>query len=140
MPAVFRHRMVVPESAIDRNGHVNNVVFVQWMQDIAVRHFKSVGGSAPMEAVNGGWVVRTHKVEYLAPAFAAEEIEVRTWVEGFSRVRSLRRYEFERIADSRLLVRGETDWVFVEAATGRPMAIPDQIKAIFDIGSQSSPQ
>jgi acyl-CoA thioester hydrolase len=138
MDPVFRHRFVVPESAIDRNGHVNNVVFVQWMQDIAVQHFQSAGGFAAIKAVNGGWVVRTHSVEYLAASFAGEEIEARTWIADFRKVRSLRRYEFHRIRDSKLLVRGETDWVFVDVTTGRPTAIPDNVKTLFALGSSSS--
>lgn len=127
-PPPFTYSFIIPASAIDENGHVNNVAYVQWMQEAAVRHYAALGGTQPMQAAGATWVVREHRVEYLLPAFAAEEIEVRTWVASIGKVRSLRKYEFLRRADSRVLVRGETDWIFVDAKTGRPLAIPAAVK------------
>ena len=113
--SVYSKTFSIPGSAIDENGHVNNVAYVQWMQDIAIEHYESIGGVSPMQLLGATWVVREHRVEYLLPALADEEIEVRTWVENIRRVRSLRKYEFVRKSDKKLLVRGETDWVFVDA-------------------------
>jgi acyl-CoA thioester hydrolase len=124
---VYRYRFTIPDDSIDANGHVNNVAYVKWMQDAAVQHFEALGGAAYMQQLGATWVVRSHRIEYLAPAFAGEEIEVRTWVASIRRVRSVRRYEFARPADERLLVRGETEWVFVAAQDGRPLTIPEQI-------------
>ena len=129
--SVFSREFAVPRSAIDANGHVNNVAFVQWMQDVAVAHFESLGGTEPMRAAVGAWVARMHHVEYLAPAFEGEFIRATTWIQDVSRVRSLRRYEFHR--GEKLLVRGETDWVFVNATTGRPLSIPDSIKQLLPV-------
>jgi acyl-CoA thioester hydrolase len=84
-----------------------------------------------MRALNATWVVRSHNIEYLSPAFAGERIQVRTWVADMRRVRSLRRYHFVRLADEKLLVRGETEWVFVDAAGGRPLAIPAEVAQLF---------
>jgi acyl-CoA thioester hydrolase len=123
---IFTKTITIPASAIDENGHVNNVVYVQWMQDIAVQHYATAGGVAA-QGQNATWVVREHKIEYLQPAFAGQEIEIRTWVEDARRVRSLRKYEFTRKSDSSLLVRGETDWVFVDSSTGRPLPIPEAV-------------
>lgn len=122
--------IVIPPDAIDENGHVNNVTYVQWMQDIAVEHYASIGG-IEAQGPEATWVVREHKVEYLLPAFAGEEIEVRTWVENIRRVRSLRRYEFVRKVDGKMLVKGETDWVFVDVKTGGPRAVPDAVVKVF---------
>jgi acyl-CoA thioester hydrolase len=130
---VYRYEFSVPSEAIDENGHVNNVNYVQWMQDVAVRHFAFIGGVAPMQTLGASWVVRSHSIEYFSPAFAGDQIEVRTWVADIRRVRSLRRYEFVRKADGKLLVRGETDWVFVDAKTGRPLAIPADVAKIFPL-------
>ena len=130
-PAIFTYTFTVPQSVIDENGHVNNVAYVQWMQDIAIEHYESIGGVNPMQLLGATWVVREHRIEYLLPAFAEEEIEVRTWVENVRRVRSLRKYEFVRKTDDKLLVRGETDWVFVDATTGRPVAIPQEVFSVF---------
>jgi acyl-CoA thioester hydrolase len=129
---VYSKTIRIPQSAIDENGHVNNVTYVQWMQEIAVEHYASIGG-IEAQGPDSTWVVREHKVEYLLPAFSGEEIEIRTWVENIRRVRSLRKYEFIRKADGRLLVRGETDWVFVDVKTGSPRAVPDAVSKIFGL-------
>ncbi|CAG1015290.1 thioesterase III [Anaerolineales bacterium] len=121
----------IPQNAIDENGHVNNVVYVQWMQDIAVEHYASIGG-IEAQGPDATWVVRSHKVEYFLPAYEGEEVEVRTWVENIQRVRSLRKYEFVRKADEKILVKGETDWVFVDIKSGRPLAIPKEVAGVFE--------
>ena len=128
---IYSKIVTIPPSVIDENRHVNNVAYVQWMQDIAIEHYESIGGTSPMQKVGATWVARSHLIEYLLPAFAGEEIEIRTWIENVRRVRSLRRYEFVRITDGRLIVRGETDWVFVDAATGSPRAIPEEVMKVF---------
>jgi acyl-CoA thioester hydrolase len=129
---IYSKTMVIPSSAIDENGHVNNVAYVQWMQDIAVEHYSSIGGISA-QGPEATWVVREHKIEYRLPAFAGEEIEVRTWVENIWRVRSLRKYEFLRKSDGRILVRGETDWVFVDLKSGTPRPIPPEVAEVFNI-------
>ena len=136
--AIFRYRLTIPHDAIDENGHVNNVAYVQWMQDAAVRHFEFLGGAALMMEAGATWVVRSHKIEYLSPAFAGEEIEVRTWIASVRRVRSLRKYEFLRATDGTLLVRGETDWVFVDVRDGRPVSIPASIAGRFPMPGEAA--
>lgn len=84
-----------------------------------------------MQMLGATWVAHTHMVEYHLPAFVGEEIVIRTWVENVRRVRSLRKYEFTRKSDNKILVRGETDWVFVDASSGKPAVIPREIIDIF---------
>jgi len=131
MVRIFRHEFEVPASALDRNGHVNNVQYVQWMQDVAVMHADAAGCSAATDAAGATWVARSHWIEYLRPAFAGDRIAAVTWVSGFRKVRSLRKYRFVRIDDGALLAEGETDWVFVDAATGKLRAIPDNVSGAF---------
>ena len=130
---IYRYEFTVPESAVDQNGHVNNVVYVQWMQDVAILHANATGGTRAMHAAGGTWVVHSHKVEYLSPAFADEEIVALTWVVNFRRVRSVRRHRFYRKSDNKLLARGETEWVFVDAESGRPRMIPDEVMRVFPL-------
>jgi len=130
LSTTYTKSIVIPATAIDENGHVNNVTYVQWMQDIAVEHYSALGG-LDAQGPEATWVVREHKIEYLLPAFAGEEIEIRTWVENIRRVRSLRKYEFVRRSDGRVLVKGETDWVFVDVRTGSPQAVPDVVSKVF---------
>ena len=127
---IYVRSFIITASAIDENGHVNNVAYVQWMQDIAVEPYASIGG-IKAQGPDATWVVREHKIEYLLPAFAGEEIEIKTWVENIRRVRSLRKYEFVRKSDGKVLVKGETDWVFVDAKTGIPRAIPEEVSKVF---------
>ena len=127
---VYSKTIKISNTVIDENGHVNNVAYVQWMQDIAVEHYSSIGG-VEAQGTDATWVVREHRVEYFIPAFEGEEIEIRTWVENIRRVRSLRKYEFIRKSDGKVLVKGETDWVFVDVKTGGPRAVPDSVKNVF---------
>ncbi len=129
---VYVRSFTIPADAIDENGHVNNVAYVQWMQDIAVEHYASIGG-IEAQGSDATWVIREHRIEYLLPAFAGEQIEIKTWVENIRRVRSLRKYEFVRKSDGRVLVKGETDWVFVDTRTGAPRLIPEAVSKVFSL-------
>jgi len=139
MLPIFRHRFTVDPEAIDENGHVNNVVYVQWMQDMAVRHSNAVGCTEMTRQIGAMWVARSHRIEYLSPAFAGDEIEAQTWVADFRKIRSRRRYRFVRVADQRLLAQGETDWVFVDARTSRPRSIPPDVSGAFNVLSDDPP-
>ena len=128
---IFSYSFIIPESVIDENGHVNNVAYVQWMQEAAIRHPESVTVYKPAE--NTTWYAREHRIEYLLPAFPGEEIEVRTWLSEIKRVRAHRKYEFLRKSDRKVIVKGETDWVYVNAKTGRPIAIPAVVGELFPV-------
>jgi len=128
--SVYSKIITISKSAIDENGHVSNVVYVQWMQEIAIEHYQSISGMNSMQPFGATWVVREHRIEYFLPAFAGEEIEIKTWIENIRRVRSLRQSEFVRKLDGKILVRGETDWVFVDIKTGSPRAIPDEVSSV----------
>jgi len=131
--AVYIHEITTDAGAIDANGHVNNVVYVRWMQEAAIEHFRSLGGIESMEEAAGTWVARSHRIEYLRPAFLGDRLQVRTWVASVRRVRSTRKYSFARVSDGAILARGETDWVFVDVETGRPRAIPADIRRAFTV-------
>ena len=131
--SIFRRQFKVPADAIDGNGHVNNVYYVQWMQDIAVSHYESIGGVEPTQDLGATWVVRSHSVVYQNPAFEGDLIEASTWVVNIRKVRSLRRYRFTRVSDGKVLVTGETDWVFVDVQNNRLLAIPTHISDLFTL-------
>ena len=133
MQAIYRHKFTVDQNTIDENGHVNNVVYVQWMQDVAVLHSTAAGCTDRTRDIGAMWVARSHKIEYLRPAFAGDEIEALTWVVNFRKVRSLRRYKFVRVADHAVLAQGETDWVFMDAKKGRPRVIPPEVSGAFTL-------
>ena len=130
--STYTKTIIIPKTAIDENGHVNNVAYVQWMQDIAVEHYSSIGGIRA-QSPNATWVVREHRVEYLLPAFEGDEIKIRTWVEYIHRVHSLRKYEFAGKSDGKILVKGESNWVFMDINTGRPLTIPEELVKVFSL-------
>ena len=128
---IFTYSFIVPQSAIDEYGHVNNVIYVQWMQDAAIRHSEAIVGYKPVE--NTGWFAREHRIEYLAPAYLGEEIEVSTWLAEVKRARVHRRYEFIRKEDGKVISKGETIWIYVNLKTGRPIPIPDKALVLFPV-------
>lgn len=131
--AVYRYDFTVPASAIDENDHLNNVEYVRWMQTAAIAHANHTPCTRETTAVGATWVVRAHRVEYLRPAFVDEEIAILTWIASIGKVRSQRHYKFFRISDQVVLATGETDWVFVDAQKGRPMAIPERVANAFKV-------
>jgi len=130
---IFRHDFTVGKETVDENGHVNNVEYIRWMQEAAISHSDKQGCTQTTKALGATWVVRTHRIEYFRPAFAGDQIAVLTWVSDFRKVRSLRKYKFIRVKDNALLAEGETDWVFVDAASGRPRAIPKEVSGVFEV-------
>lgn len=131
--AVFSYRQTISDDVIDVNNHVNNVVYVQWMQDAAVAHSRACLQRGTVRERGFTWVARSHHIEYLSPALAGDELEIRTWLTSLRRVRCQRKYEFIRTLDKKLIARGETDWVFVNVETGRPSSIPEEIRTAFVI-------
>jgi acyl-CoA thioester hydrolase len=127
---IYTKIFIIPESSIDENGHVNNVAYVQWMQDVAVEHYASIGG-IQAQGPDTTLGVLGLSIEYFLPAYVGEGVDGRAWGENVERVRSLRKYEFIRRSDGKTLVKGETDWVFVDVKSGRPLAIPDEVKNVF---------
>jgi acyl-CoA thioester hydrolase len=130
---IFSKRFAVPAEAIDVQGHVNNLAYVGWMQDVAIEHSAAVGW--PMRRyleLGAGWVVRSHFVEYFRPAFAAEPLSLHTWVPRFDQRSTPRRYLFVREDDRAVLAGAETIWVFVDLATGRRRPIPSDLLESFD--------
>jgi len=133
MPPIYTHEFVVSEGTLDENGHANNVAYVQWMQDIAVLHSRDAGCTRATQAGGATWVVRSHQIEYFHPALLGDTLSVLTWVVNFRRAISLRRYKFIRQKDNRVLAKGETNWVFVDAKTGRPITIPEEVRKTFKL-------
>ncbi len=128
---IHRVQLVVAPDAIDTNAHVNNVEYVRWMQQAAIAHADAVGCTRATMDAGASWVVRSHHIEYLRPAFAGEHLTILTWVSTVRRSSSLRKYRVVRGPD--LVARGETVWVFVDATTGKPRPIPAEVSRVFSL-------
>ena len=136
MPAIYLHSHTVRDDEIDGQGHANNVVYVRWMQEAAVAHSSAQGWTPERyQSAGTGWVARSHFIEYRAPAFAGDEILVRTWVADMQRVSSRRQFEILRADDEALLARAETNWAFVRFTDHRLLRIPPEVAEAFELVS-----
>ena len=134
MPAVFEYQLTVSDEAIDGQGHVNNLEYVRWMQQAAVAHSSAQGWTSERyRQLGAGWVVRSHKIEYLQAAFSGDQIVVYTWVSDMRKVRSLRKYKMIRVGDGVTIATAETDWAFFGFANRVPRRIPSELIASFQL-------
>lgn len=125
-PFVLR-RTVVRED-LDELSHVNNVVYLRWVQEIATAHWTAIAPDESLRTV--AWVARRHEIDYLSAAVEGDELVLRTWVgraEGLT---------FERFTEvlgpgGRPVVRARTLWVPVDRATGRPKRVGDEVRSLF---------
>jgi acyl-CoA thioester hydrolase len=128
------HRMTLtaaPED-IDGLGHVSNLVYLRWVLDVAVAHSDAGGWRwADYQRLGAAWVVRRHEIDYVAPCFAGDVIDARTWVAQWEGASCIRRTRLVRAADGRELCRAATQWVLVTLPGGRPRRIPPELRAAF---------
>ena len=124
----FTQPVTVQASDLDEFGHTNNVVYLSWLERIAWAHSISLGLSMDAYRRLGcGCVARKHELEYLAPTFAGDELEVGTWVhENDGRLTMWRAYQILRARDGKTVLRGRTQWVCVDLATGKPRRMPPE--------------
>lgn len=107
---------------IDELGHVNNAVWVRWLQDIATAHWQAQAEPAHVAAYI--WVVVRHEVDYLGNVRAGETVNARTWIPDPPRgARFDRHVEFTG-PDGKVKVRAKTTWAIVDRATGRILRVP----------------
>jgi acyl-CoA thioester hydrolase len=118
---IFDLKLTVKPEHIDILGHVNNVVYVQWMQDVATAHIEQIGlGLEQYLKLKHAMVAVEHHVQYCKAAFEGDELILRTWLNDINALYSFRQYAFYRPADQNLIFTGSTQWACVEIATGRP--------------------
>ena len=114
--------------------HVGNLVYLKWTLRAAAAHSTSVGWEPRRYRELGqGWIVRSHQITYRRPALLGDEIVIRTWVEDFEKVSSIRQYRILRARDESLLASAHTNWVFVDLATLKMAAIPQEIQTAFGV-------
>jgi acyl-CoA thioester hydrolase len=122
---------VLPED-IDRLGHVNNVVYLRWVQDAAVAHWRAL--ASPEQQAALVWVVVRHEIDYAHPAMPGDGIVVTTWVGAASRRTFERFTEIRRAADRRRLARARTLWCPLDRATFKPVVVGEDVRARFSVG------
>lgn len=114
---------------IDELGHVNNAVWVRWIQDIAVSHWRAV---APADQVAAYiWVVTRHEIDYRGNLSVGEGVTGETWVAEAPRGARFDRHVRFIGDDGKLLVEAKTTWALIDRATGRLLRVRDDIAAPF---------
>lgn len=126
--------VTVSPSEIDEFNHVNNLVYVKWVQDVAVAHSTSLGlGYAEYLARRQAFIVRRHEVDYLRSVLVGELVEVETRVTYIGLASSTRQTEIRRAATKELVAQAQTGWAYVDLERGRPVKIPDDIRARYPL-------
>ena len=121
MSTIFDLNIQVLPEHIDLLGHVNNVLHVQWMQDVATAHIEQLGlGLAQYLQLKHAMVAVEHHVQYRKAAFEGEDLILRTWLDDLNTLYSFRQYVFYRPKDQSILFVGQTKWACIEIESGRP--------------------
>ena len=132
IPETFEMHLAVQSGDIDILGHVNNIVYLRWVQDIAIAHWRA---RAPQEDQNAlYWVVTRHEIDYKRSAMPGESILARTWIGKASRFAFERHTEILRAADGKLLVKALTLWCPMSRTTNKPVDVRPEVRALFAVG------
>ena len=125
----FSHEVTAKPEHIDELGHVNNAIWVQWIQELAVAHWNAVAAPEHIEAYI--WVVTRHEIDYLRPAFAGDVVIGKTWIEEGPKGARFNRYMEFTDAHGKAHIRAKTTWAMIDKASGRPGRVTEAIAAPF---------
>ena len=121
----------VQSADIDGQNHVNNTVYLRWVQDIATAHWCALASPEAQESI--GWVVLRHEIDYRTAGNLGDEILLRTWVGKATRLTFERFTEVRRKSDDQLLAHARTVWCPINSRTGKPMRVSADVRAQFSI-------
>ncbi len=127
MKKVHQYKISVSPDDIDQMGHVNNVVYLRWVQEVAESHWFGVADKEYTEKYL--WVVLRHEIDYLKPALPGDELFGETWIETLEGARSIRLVEIKR--GDEVLAKARTTWVMLDSQTGRPARVPVEMQQQF---------
>jgi len=130
-PPAFEITIAVEPGDIDALGHVNNVAYLRWVQDVAVAHWQAA--AAHEDQARLWWVVVRHEIDYKHPAYLGDCIIARTWVGTATRIRFERHTELLRAGDRLLLAKARTLWCPIDAVTGKPASVSPEVRARFSV-------
>jgi acyl-CoA thioester hydrolase len=114
---------------IDILGHVNNAVWVKWIQDVAVAHWHAIAAPEHHEAYI--WVITRHEIDYRASVLEGETVTAETWVQEPPKGARFNRYMKFTGADGKVRVEAKTTWAILDRATGRLVRVPEEVAAPF---------
>ena len=129
--APFEMTVSVLPTDIDEQNHVNNTVYLRWVQEVATAHWRAIASLEAQETI--GWVVLRHEIDYKASAAFGDQITLRTCVGKATRLTFERFTEIRRTSDGQLLSKARTLWCPINTQTGRPARAPAEVHAQFSI-------
>lgn len=125
---IFEQIKVVSKTDLDALNHVNNVRYVQWVQDIAEKHWLTKATNDILR--HFFWVMLSHHIEYKQAAFLNDVITIKTFVSKSEGVTSIRIVEFYK--DNLLLAKSETTWCFMNKSSLKPNRISEEVQKLFE--------
>lgn len=131
----FTFDIPVTDGDIDEQGHVNNVVYLRYVQDVASAHWNTLANEALKKQC--AWVVLRHEIDYVNQAVAGDVLEARTWVGETTGVRSVRLVDLYLKGTQRVVARARTVWCLLNAQTRKPMRIDPEIISLLQPQSLS---
>lgn len=133
--SVYEKRITAGPGDIDELGHVNNGVWVRWIQELAVEHWQERADAAHVDAYF--WVVVRHEIDYLGNVGPGATVTARTWVDpdGPRGAKFDRHVEFVG-DDGRVKVRARSTWAILDRASGRLLRVPREVAARFLNGEE----
>jgi acyl-CoA thioester hydrolase len=127
--ARFKLEINVKPEDIDELGHVNNVVYLGWVQLVAAAHWNKL--STDEIRSKSIWVALRHEIDYVNPAFIGDDVVGYTWVSSLEGARSTRHVEF--YLGEKSLAKAKTNWCLLDATTLKPKRIGQDIKSMFEM-------
>lgn len=127
----FELHIRVAESDIDELGHVSNIIYIRWVQDAAVAHWRNAATEEQQQ--NLLWVIRRHEIDYKQSALPGDEIIAATWVGGATELVFERFTEILRASDRRLLAKARTLWIPINPKTGKPVRVDANVRERFSV-------
>ena len=125
----FKITFKVEQQHLDDVNHVNNVIYVQWMENIARQHWNTYASEEMQLQVL--WMIKRHEIDYITQAFLDNELEMHTWTGDYTNVTWKRHYEITRIADSKKIISAASIWIPLDRKTQRPRRIDDAMLLMF---------
>lgn len=140
MAKTYEVPLAVQPEDIDEQGHVNNVVYLRWVQDAATAHWLAL--TTPEEQAQWMWVVKRHEIDYASPALPGDVLVARTWLGKARGARFDRFVEILRGTDGALLATAKTTWALLDATAQRVARVPKELIERFqgEIVSPKAPE
>lgn len=126
---IFEYPITILQSDIDEQGHVNNIIYLKWVQEAAIAHWTSVTNTQMLE--NNLWVVSRHEIDYLKSAYIDSKLIAKTWVTDPQGAKSERYINIVDAETETIYAKIKTTWYLLDSKTKRPKRIDAEIVNVF---------